>query len=125
VKKKQNGSGKEQQKLEKEDGDDEEEEEEVRLYNTAYIISPSGEILGSYRKKNIWHPERPHLTSSGEDPHEVFDTPVGKIGLLICWDLAFPEAFRELIAKGAEIIVIPTYCKSGRVKIPWKFVIFC
>lgn len=41
----------------------------------------------------------------------MFDTPIGKVGLLICWDLAFPEAFRELICKGAEIVVIPTYCK--------------
>lgn len=79
------------------------------LYNTAYFISSSGAILGRYRKKNIWHPERPHLTSSSTDPHEVIDTEIGKIGMLICWDLAFPEAFRELIAKGAEIIIIPTY----------------
>ena len=81
------------------------------LYNTAYFISPTGEILSSYRKKNIWHPERPYLTSSGNEPHEVFDTPIGKVGLLICWDLAFPEAFRELVAKGAEIIIIPTFCE--------------
>jgi len=50
--------------------------------------------------------------SSGHDPHEVFDTPVGKVGLLICWDLAFPEAFRELIARGAEIVIVPTFCQS-------------
>ncbi|RAO68599.1 uncharacterized protein BHQ10_004611 [Talaromyces amestolkiae] len=86
-----------------------ETEKDHALYNTAYFISSSGTILGKYRKKNIWHPERPHLTSSSTDPHEVLDTPVGKIGMLICWDLAFPEAFRELIAKGAEIIIIPTY----------------
>ncbi|KAI9933083.1 hypothetical protein ASPWEDRAFT_159005 [Aspergillus wentii DTO 134E9] len=88
---------------------DENGNEVVHLYNTAYFISNTGEILGSYRKKNIWHPERPHLTSSGLEPHEVFDTPLGKVGLLICWDLAFPEAFRELISKGAEIIIAPTY----------------
>jgi predicted amidohydrolase len=40
----------------------------------------------------------------------VFDTPIGKVGLLICWDLAFPEAFRELIANGAEVVIIPTFC---------------
>ncbi|KAL4782811.1 carbon-nitrogen hydrolase [Aspergillus varians] len=79
------------------------------LYNTAYFISSTGEILGRYRKKNIWHPEREYLTSSASEPHEVFDTPVGKVGLLICWDMAFPEAFRELIAAGAEVVVIPTY----------------
>ncbi|PIG69219.1 hydrolase, partial [Aspergillus arachidicola] len=64
------------------------------LYNTAYFIS---------------NDERPYLTSSGSDPHEVFDTPIGKVGLLICWDLAFPEAFRELIAAGAEVVVVPTF----------------
>ncbi|KAF1947664.1 carbon-nitrogen hydrolase [Clathrospora elynae] len=54
-------------------------------------------------------PERDHLTGSGRDIHEVFDTPIGKVGLLICWDLAFPEAFRELIAQGAKTIIIPTF----------------
>lgn len=49
-------------------------------------------------------PERDHLTGSGRDVHEVFDTPIGKVGMLICWDLAFPEAFRELIANGAKIM---------------------
>ncbi|KAL4904420.1 hypothetical protein BDW74DRAFT_30637 [Aspergillus multicolor] len=79
------------------------------LYNTAYFISNTGAILGRYRKKNIWHPEREYLTSSGTEKHEAFDTPIGKVGLLICWDVAFPEAFRELIAAGAEIVVVPTY----------------
>lgn len=51
------------------------------------------------------------MTSSTHDAHEVFDTPIGKVGLLICWDLAFPEAFRELIANGAKIIIIPTFWK--------------
>lgn len=41
----------------------------------------------------------------------MIETPVGKVGLLICWDVAFPEAFRELISKGAELIIIPTFCK--------------
>lgn len=92
---------------------EEQNQDKPLLYNTAYFISPTGAILASYRKKNIWHPERPYLTSSGTEPHEVFDTPIGKVGLLICWDLAFPEAFRELIAKGAEIIIIPTFCMSS------------
>lgn len=80
-----------------------------QLLNVAYFISHDGEILGRYQKKNLWHPERPHLTSSRHEPHVAFDTPLGKVGLLICWDLAFPEAFRELIAGGAKTIIIPTY----------------
>lgn len=56
------------------------------------------------------HPERPYLTSSTHKPHDVIETPVGPVGLLICWDLAFPEAFRELITAGAKIIIVPTFC---------------
>lgn len=81
-----------------------------RLLNVAYFISNTGEILGKYVKKNLWgNIERDHLTSSTKDPHPVIDTPLGKVGLLICWDLAFPEAFRELIAQGAKMIIIPTF----------------
>lgn len=83
----------------------------AHLVNTAHFISSTGTILHSYRKKNIWHPERAYLTSSRHEAHGVFETPLGvKAGMLICWDLAFPEAFRELIAAGAELIIIPTFC---------------
>ncbi|TVY35367.1 putative nitrilase [Lachnellula subtilissima] len=81
----------------------------TQLTNVAYFISNTGAILGQYQKKNLWHPERPHLTSSLHEPHVAFDTPLGKVGMLICWDLAFPEAFRELIAGGAKMIIIPTF----------------
>ncbi|OCK83348.1 carbon-nitrogen hydrolase [Lepidopterella palustris CBS 459.81] len=83
--------------------------DENKLHNVAYFIDQKGEIIGKYVKKNLWGPERDHLTSSGRSPHEVFDTPLGRVGLLICWDLAFPEAFRELIAQGAKLIIIPTF----------------
>lgn len=39
----------------------------------------------------------------------AFDTPLGKVGMLICWDLAFPEAFRELIIQGAKVIIVPAF----------------
>lgn len=81
-----------------------------RLLNVAYFIENTGNIIGKYVKKNLWGDiERLHLTSSSMDPHPVFDTPLGKVGMLICWDLAFPEAFREMISQGAKIIIIPTF----------------
>ncbi|KAK7544749.1 carbon-nitrogen hydrolase [Phyllosticta citribraziliensis] len=83
--------------------------EEDKLLNVAYFIDHRGEILGKYVKKNLWGPEREHLTSSGRDVHDVFDTPLGRVGMLVCWDLAFPEAFRELISQGAKIIIIPCF----------------
>ncbi|KAJ5517680.1 Polyketide synthase enoylreductase [Penicillium expansum] len=61
--------------IEKQTGSD----QSTLFYNTAYFISNDGTVLGSYRKKNIWHPERPHLTSSGLEPHVAIDTPIGRI----------------------------------------------
>lgn len=80
-----------------------------KLLNCAYFIDKTGSIVGKYIKKNLWHPEREHLASSTTDAHQVFDTPLGKVGLLVCWDLAFPEAFRELIVQGAKLIIIPSF----------------
>ncbi|PKY03772.1 carbon-nitrogen hydrolase [Aspergillus campestris IBT 28561] len=84
-------------------------------YNKAYFIGPDGSILGSYIKRNLWISERgfisppPASEAAGPARYPVFDTPIGRVGMLVCWDLAFPEAFRALIAAGAEIVVVPTY----------------
>ncbi|KAF7509172.1 hypothetical protein GJ744_008232 [Endocarpon pusillum] len=84
------------------------------LLNVSTFISDQGEILGTYTKINLWHPERPHLTpSSLSTPHTVLSTPLGPVGILICWDLAFPEAFRALVRQGAKIIIIPTFWTAG------------
>lgn len=87
------------------------------LRNMAHFLAAkTGAVLNSYQKKNLWHPERPHLTSSGTSPHVAFDTPLLhadgrplRAGMLICWDLAFPEAFRELVAGGAELVLVPSF----------------
>lgn len=83
------------------------EGDETGLYNTAYYIDHSGEILGRYRKVNLWLSERSYI-DSGRDA-VVCSTRFGKIGLAICWDLAFPELFRAMVAEGAEIVLCPSY----------------
>ncbi|KPM45636.1 hypothetical protein AK830_g913 [Neonectria ditissima] len=91
------------------------------LLNTSHFVDHNGHLLGNYTKTNLWITERQTLTSSVDyarhssslsDPHQVFDTPNGPIGILICWDLAFPEAFRQLVLRGAKIIIIPSYWTS-------------
>ena len=79
------------------------------LANVAYFIGPDGAVLSRYQKKNLWHPERPHLVADIETPHGAFDTPWGRMGLLICWDVAFPESYRELVADGAKMVVTPSF----------------
>jgi predicted amidohydrolase len=78
-----------------------------RLFNTTYYIDKSGAIKGKYRKVNLWLPERPYLVPG--DEHPVFETAYGKTGLLICWDLIFPETFRTMLRKGVELVICPSY----------------
>ena len=61
------------------------------LFNTTYYIASNGEIRGRYRKVNLWLPERGYITPGDELP--VFETQYGRVGLIICWDLMFPETF--------------------------------
>ncbi|TQS32760.1 hypothetical protein Golomagni_06917, partial [Golovinomyces magnicellulatus] len=86
------------------------EKDPIGIANVCNFIGPDGKVLGRYQKRNLWHPEKPILTASPEDvPHEAFDTPLGRVGLIVCWDLAFPEASRALVADGAEIIICPSF----------------
>jgi predicted amidohydrolase len=77
------------------------------LFNTAYYIEKTGEIKARYRKVNLWLPERSYVTAGSEVP--VFDTAYGKVGLIICWDLIFPEVFRSMARQGVEIVICPSY----------------
>lgn len=54
--------------------------------------------------------------SSTSKPHEVIQTSIGKVGILVCWDLAFPEAFRSLVHQGVDLILIPTYWTAFDMK---------
>jgi formamidase len=78
-----------------------------KLYNTALVISPKGEIVARYRKMFPWRPYETGVTPGGE--FCVFDIPdVGRFGLCICYDQWFPEVARTLTWMGAEVILQPT-----------------
>ena len=74
-------------------------------YNTSVLIDDSGKILGKYSKNRLWFPEKKCLKEGNETP--VFETKFGRIGITVCWDLAFPEITKEMALKGAKIVFCP------------------
>ncbi|AZZ52388.1 carbon-nitrogen hydrolase family protein [Rathayibacter festucae] len=70
-------------------------------YNAAALLD-GGQIYGSYRK--VHQPLGEHMSYSPGPGYSVFETPVGRVGLQICYDKAFPEAARSMALDGAEII---------------------
>lgn len=87
------------------------EKEKSGLYNVAYYIDANGKIKSRYRKINLWQTEKKYFRPGNKI--SVFDTKYGKIGLIICWDLAFPEIFRKMILKGVDVIICPSYWCYG------------
>lgn len=82
-----------------------EDRQEV-TYNTAVLVGPEG-YVGKYRKTHLPVNERfYHYPNPGDFP--VFDTKIGKIGIMVCYDVMFPEIARILAVKGAQIICCPT-----------------
>ena len=77
-----------------------------QYYNTAPLIGPDGEVLGKYSKTHI--PEREKYYFSPGSKFPVFETKIGNIGIIICYDRKFPETFRTVTLNGAEIVLVPS-----------------
>ncbi len=77
-----------------------------KFHTTAVLASPEGKVMGRYRKRHLALPE----LEQGQTPGRrwpVYDTPLGKIGMLVCWDMWFPESMLALTTRGAEIVCAP------------------
>ncbi|MET1124207.1 MAG: carbon-nitrogen family hydrolase [Archaeoglobaceae archaeon] len=90
------------------------EREEGELYNSAVLVW-KGRIIGKYRKTHLFPLTREAEYFKPGDRLEVFDTPFGRVGLLICYEVRFPELARKLTKMGAEIIVIPAEFPRERI----------
>lgn len=77
-----------------------------KTYNCAVLFDSKGEIIGVHRKVHL--PAGEELNVTPGDKFEVFHTEIGNIGMLVCWDMQFPEAARELALGGADLICCPT-----------------
>ena len=87
------------------------------LFNSAMLVGPSGPI-GSYRKVHLPFLGVDRFLTPGDKPFQVFELPIGRIGILICYDASFPEAARVLKLLGAELIVLPTNWPPGAARNP-------
>ncbi len=83
------------------------ERENDDMYIAAAIIDSTGEIMGIVRKGLLWGRER-QIFKEAVLEYPTFDSEVGRIGVLICYEMEFPETSRLLALEGAEIIVCPS-----------------
>jgi predicted amidohydrolase len=83
-----------------------------RLFNAAALVGPEG-FIGSYRKVHLPYLGVDMWTTYGDRPFAVWQTQGIHVGLLICYDAAFPEAARALALQGADLIVLPTNWPPG------------
>ena len=77
-----------------------------RLYNSAALVDAAG-VRAVYRKAHLWDRE-PDVFTPGDDEPPVLDTAHGRIGLMVCYDVEFPEWVRSVALRGAELLCVPT-----------------
>lgn len=83
-----------------------EKNSKTKPYNSACVIDSDGSVLGSYHKTHLFSNE-PDVFTPGEDI-KAFNTSLGRIGVMICYDTEFPETARLLALDGVQLILAPT-----------------
>ena len=81
--------------------------EKNKIYNSAFFIDDKGKVIYRYNKVNLWINERKEKVNGKKN--KVVKTKFGKIGIIICWDIAYPEYVKKLGRAGAWIIFCPSY----------------
>jgi predicted amidohydrolase len=90
------------------------------LFNTTVFIGPGGEIIARYRKIHLfgYQSDETRILTPGREI-VVVDTPWGRTGFSTCYDLRFPELFRRMVDRGAEIFLIPSAWPLARIE-AWR-----
>ncbi|MEA2287407.1 MAG: hypothetical protein QOJ21_3450 [Solirubrobacteraceae bacterium] len=93
------------------------------LHNTAFVLGPDGDLLGTYRKMHVFgYRSREAELVTGGDVLVTIPTPLGTIGMAVCYDLRFPELFRAGVDSGAEIFVVPAAWPAARTE-HWRLLL--
>ncbi len=91
------------------------EKAQDNYYNTVQLIDADGNLAANYRKSHLWGDLDRTLFTAGDTLSPIVEINGWKIGLLICYDVEFPETVRTLALAGAELILVPT----GLMQ-PWR-----
>lgn len=91
-----------------------------KAYNTALFFNREGQVIGEYNKTHLFvalgYDESLYVEPGNELC--VFDTDFGRVGLMVCYDLRFPEVARSMVLEGAELILCPAEFPAGKVLPP-------
>ncbi|HET7178194.1 MAG TPA: carbon-nitrogen hydrolase family protein [Chryseosolibacter sp.] len=86
-----------------------------KYYNAAVVINPLGKRIGEYRKIRLTTGECQQLVPGLRNDIPVFETPFGKFGIQICFDVEWPDGWRTLGEKGADIVFWPSAFAGGKM----------
>jgi len=90
-----------------------------RVYDTAFLVGKSGKILSTYRKIHLYDAlgfKESRKLTAGSKITSPTKTSLGKLGMMICYDLRFPEMSRILASSGSEVLVVPSAWVKGKRK---------
>jgi deaminated glutathione amidase len=104
--------------------------EKGRCFNSSVLFGPQGDRLGVYRKLHLFDVDVPggvafresDTVAPGSDI-VVVDSPIARLGLSICYDLRFGELYRALVARGAEVMTIPSAFTATTGKAHWEVLV--
>lgn len=93
--------------------------ESYRAYNTVVFINKKGKVIHKQRKTHLYDAfkvkESDRIIPSSNS-FKIVETDLAKVGIMICYELRFPEVARELVLQGADILIVPTAWASGIMK---------
>jgi omega-amidase len=89
------------------------------VYNTMYFIDTDGIVKGKYRKMHLFRLTNEHKFYGAGDKIVTVETTLGKIGLMICYDLRFPELARNLFLEDTKMLIVSAQWPESR-KLHWR-----
>ena len=87
-----------------------------KMRNTTFLIDRRGEIVGDYSKMHLYSDMDEHVPFANGDKTEVYDTELGRLGMMICYDIRFCELARTYALKKADVLVVTSDFPNPRVR---------